>query len=178
MPKIDCSKMLIYKIVCKDINVKDLYVGSTTNYHKRKQHHKCVFNNKKSEKYNYALYKCIRDNGGWDNFEMILIENYPCEYVQEAHKQERLWLEKLNANLNMVIPIRTREEIKEYYIINIENKKDYQKQYNITNADKIKDYQKQYRINNVEKIKEGKKQYYQKKKFLDTKKEDISTKIE
>ena len=38
MPKenIDYSKTIIYKIVCKDINIKDCYVGSTTNFTNRK----------------------------------------------------------------------------------------------------------------------------------------------
>ena len=47
MPKteIDYSKSVIYKIVCDDLNVKDCYVGSTTNFIKRKRHHKeaCIY---------------------------------------------------------------------------------------------------------------------------------------
>jgi hypothetical protein len=38
MPRlpIDYSKSIIYKIVCKDLDVKDCYVGSTTNFTNRK----------------------------------------------------------------------------------------------------------------------------------------------
>ena len=34
MPKqiIDYSKNIIYKMVCNDLNVKDVYVGHTTNF--------------------------------------------------------------------------------------------------------------------------------------------------
>jgi hypothetical protein len=34
MPKVDMDylKTTIYKIVCNDVNVKELYVGSTTNF--------------------------------------------------------------------------------------------------------------------------------------------------
>jgi hypothetical protein len=38
MPKttIDYSKTVIYKIVCNDLDVKDIYIGSTTEFTKRK----------------------------------------------------------------------------------------------------------------------------------------------
>ena len=38
MPKdiINYSSTIIYKIVCKDLNVKDIYIGHTTNFIKRK----------------------------------------------------------------------------------------------------------------------------------------------
>lgn len=77
MPKkeIDYSKTVMYKIVCKDLSVKDCYVGSTTGFTIRKTQHKWSSkNNKKMLK----VYICIRDNGMWDNWEMILIEKYPC----------------------------------------------------------------------------------------------------
>ena len=42
MPRtaVDYSKTIIYKIVCNDLNVKDIYVGSTTDFTKRKNKHK------------------------------------------------------------------------------------------------------------------------------------------
>ena len=42
MPKenIDYSKTIIYKIVCKDIDIEDCYVGSTTDFVRRKSEHK------------------------------------------------------------------------------------------------------------------------------------------
>ena len=33
---IDYSKTIIYRIVCKDINIKECYVGSTTDFKGRK----------------------------------------------------------------------------------------------------------------------------------------------
>jgi len=41
--KIDYSKGLIYKLVCRDVTVKDAYVGSTTNFDQRKGGHKTVY---------------------------------------------------------------------------------------------------------------------------------------
>ena len=47
MPKkiIDYSKTIIYKIVCNDLNITDLYIGHTTNFIKRKATHKSNCNN-------------------------------------------------------------------------------------------------------------------------------------
>ena len=46
MPKvaIDYSKTVMYKIVCKDLNIKDLYIGHTVNFRQRKHDHRrhCV----------------------------------------------------------------------------------------------------------------------------------------
>jgi hypothetical protein len=44
MPKttIDYSKIVIYKIVCYDLNVKDIYIGSTTDFTQRKCSHKNI----------------------------------------------------------------------------------------------------------------------------------------
>ena len=37
---------IIYKIVCKDVEVKDVYVGHTTHFIERKSRHKSCCNNK------------------------------------------------------------------------------------------------------------------------------------
>ena len=48
MPKtiIDYSKCIMYKIVCNDLEITDIYVGSTTAFTKRKCGHKTSCNNK------------------------------------------------------------------------------------------------------------------------------------
>ena len=78
MPRIaiDYSNTIIYKLVCKDLNIKYLYVGSTTNFSNRKNSHKSYVVNEKRKNYNSKIYNFIRDNGGWENWDMILIENY------------------------------------------------------------------------------------------------------
>src|ERR1700752_274161 len=115
MPKqeIDYKNTIIYKIVCKDINIKDLYVGSTTNFIKRKYCHKSRCNNIKSKNYNSVVYKFIRDNKGWNNWDMIMVEEYPCENNLQKLQRERYWIETLQAKLNIQIPILTKEEIKD-----------------------------------------------------------------
>jgi hypothetical protein len=53
MPKkpIDYSKTIIYKLVCNDLSITDVYVGSTTSFVKRKYLHKSLCNNENSKCY-------------------------------------------------------------------------------------------------------------------------------
>ena len=59
------SNTIIYKIVCNDLNIKDCYVGHTTDFKSRKCKHKSVCNNANAKEFNYYVYKFIRENGGW-----------------------------------------------------------------------------------------------------------------
>jgi len=119
MPKtiIDYSKTIIYRIVCRDLTIKDCYVGHTTNFIKRKQQHKNVCNNPNSKHFNCYVYKFIRNNGGWENWDIILIDTFNCNDLNEACKKEREHIELYNATLNSIMLSR---KIKEY---NEENNK-------------------------------------------------------
>jgi hypothetical protein len=81
MPKqnIDYSKMIFYKIKCTDNDCKDIYVGSTTDFNRRKSQHKYSCNNCSDNSHNFKLYKTIRKNGGWNKFKMVIIEKCPCK---------------------------------------------------------------------------------------------------
>ena len=111
MPKtdIDYGNTIIYKIYCKDTNIKDLYVGHTTNFVQRKYAHKmCVISNYENSK----LYKIIRENGGWDNWTMEIVDFFNCNNQYEARIKEQQYFISLNANLNSVEPV-PREKINE-----------------------------------------------------------------
>ena len=113
MPRnpIDYSKTIIYKIVCKDLDVKDFYIGSTTQFNKRKSQHKLNHNNPNiTSKYNCKLYNCIRQNGYWDNWDMVMIEKIPCADKLEQLKREREYIEELKPTLNNNIPTRSQAE--------------------------------------------------------------------
>lgn len=170
---IDYSKTIIYKICCNDLNVKEIYVGSTCNFIKRKSKHKDSCNNIKSKQYNYKLYQFIRDNQGWENFSMIEIEKYSCNDNNEARSRERYWYENLNATLNIIKPIRTIEEKTEYdkeyrqtekykEYEQSEQRKEYQKEYQKT--EKCKEYKKSYYDEHKEYYKEYSKDYEQSEK--------------
>jgi hypothetical protein len=107
---IDYSKTIMYKIVPNDLNISECYIGHTINFTNRKRLHKCRCNNQKTEGYNFKVYKTIRDNGGWDNWSMVLVESYPCSNRLEAAARERYWYENLNGNLNSQVPNTTHNE--------------------------------------------------------------------
>ena len=106
MPKVDIdySNTIIYKIVCKDPLVTHLYVGHTTNFVQRKHAHKQTCNNIKSQGYNLKLYKTIRENGNWSNWDMSIINFYNCKNNLEARQKEQTHFILLNANLNSIEP--------------------------------------------------------------------------
>ena len=106
---------IMYKLVCNDLNITDLYVGQTTNFTKRKNSHKCDCYNEGRINYGFKVYRFIRENGGWSNWSMIEIEKFKCDDSNEAHKRERFWVESLNATLNCKIPSRERTEYYEQY---------------------------------------------------------------
>lgn len=106
----DYNKTVIYKFVCNDLSVVDVYVGHTTNFRQRKSQHKKSCHNEKHRDYKHKLYVKVRDNGGWENWEMIEIEKYSCADANEARARERYFYEELNANLNSQRPLTTKEE--------------------------------------------------------------------
>ena len=99
----------IYKICCDDCP-DFVYVGSTKAFRERKGRHKRNTLNGRPEK----LYNTIRENGGWDNWRMVTIEDIGEVSLTQARIKEEEWRVKLNSNLNMVKCFRTEEERKEY----------------------------------------------------------------
>jgi len=98
---IDFNKGIIYKI--EAIDNKDLiYIGSTSNFIKRRCDHKSRCNNPKDQAYNFKLYKMIRENGGWDNFKCEIIKAYPSQNKKQLLKEEEKYRINLNSTLNTV----------------------------------------------------------------------------
>jgi len=134
----DYSKSLIYKLVSNDTDIKNVYIGSTTNFRLRKYQHKNACNNENAVGYNTPIYNFIRDNGGFENWSMILIDYTPCNTKLELLKIEREYIEKIDSELllNKDIPSRTNKEW-------LEDNKEYHYNKN-----------KEYYHNNKEKINE------------------------
>lgn len=149
---------VIYSIYCKDESINDTYIGHTTDFCQRYKGHKSSCNNELSKSYNNKVYKVIRENGGWDNWEMNIIEDYPCDNVNNAKERERYWIEFLSSSLNIVIPSRSKKEYGQLYnIVNRERLSTCAKKYRENNKDKIKVYIEA----NKEKITEQKKDWYE-----------------
>ncbi len=191
MPKkpIDYQNTIIYKIQSID-NPELLYVGSTTDFTKRKYVHKSDCHNPNGNKYNYKLYQMIRDNGGWDMFNMVIVKEFPCENKRQVECEEDKLIREMKSTLNSQRAFVTPEDIVEYNnqyrIEHKEQKAEYDRHYRIEhreqiaeyaqlNSERISEYQKQYRIEHKEQRAEQQKQYYEqnKKRITERNKEKV-----
>jgi hypothetical protein len=149
----------IYKLCCNDLSITDIYIGSTTNFNRRKSQHKSLCNNEKTALHNLYVYQFIRDHGGFQNWSMVEMELFNARDKKNLHRRERHWIETQKASLNSRKSYITEEEIKEYKAEyranNADEIKEYQAEYRANNADEIKEY----RANNVDKIKETQSEY-------------------
>jgi hypothetical protein len=167
----------IYKIVCNITGL--IYIGSTAEKYlsNRLAKHRTNYKDYLNGKFHYITsFKILENN----NYEIILLETYPCNNKYELEARERFYIEICNC-ANKCIPNRTKKEwyednknyiiekTKQYQKDNKDYYKQYQKQYREDNKDKIKqykkEYNKQYQENNKDKIAEYNKQYYLKKKL-------------
>ena len=168
MPRvaIDFSNTVIYHFVCKDTNVKSEYVGSTTNFNKRKGAHKvnCFC---ETTRHHYKLYQTIRENGGWDNWDMLPLEEFSCKNRTQQLIREQYWLDRLKPDMNSYLAYREgttiKEKMKAYREANADKLKEKYKAYREANAEILKEKMKSYREANAEILKEKKKAYYEAK---------------
>ena len=108
----------VYKLCCSDVNVTDIYVGSTKSLRNRKQSHKCACTDPGNKRYNCPVYEFIRANGGWMNWSVVVIETIEYGEKHELLTRERHWIETLGATLNVRLPMRTASQ---YYQDNKES---------------------------------------------------------
>lgn len=167
MPKqaIDYSKTIIYKIE-HIIDKNLLYVGHTTDFTKRKSSHKKACNCKSDSNNHLKIYQMIRDNGGWDMFQMVEIKKFPCQDTNEARLEEEHYRIELKATLNSVraFGISKQEQDKEYRESNQEKIKANKKQYHIDNRERLNEKSRSYRAEHREELNEKKKEYHEKNK--------------
>jgi hypothetical protein len=101
------------------------YVGSTIEFDNRMIKHKNRCNNEKDKNYHLKVYQYIRENGGWNDVEIIIIETNKCDKC-EALDLETKFMLSFDADLNSRYPKRS---MKDYYETNkqsiLEKKKEY-----------------------------------------------------
>ena len=101
--KIDYSKTQIIMIVCKEPDLEKRYFLEISTGLKNK-----IINMKKASKsesnrnYNLPMYKYIRENGGWKNFNIVILEDYNCESKNEALLRLNYWKNKINGEKGIV----------------------------------------------------------------------------
>ena len=142
MPNYQLGK--IYKIV--DNTNGNIYIGSTSEPRLSRRLSKHVTNYKQylNDNSHFVTSFKIIENG---NYDIVLIENCPCNSKDELHKRERYYIETIKC-INKVIPQRTN------------------KQYREDNKDKINQQRKQKNICECG----GKHSYDHKQQHLKTKK--------
>ena len=136
----------IYKISCRDIKIKECYIGSTEDFTERCRTHKTRCNNTNDPKHNYKVYKFIRANLGMDNF--IIEEIIDCD-LENRYDCELYYFKLFKATLNTIYPKRSK---KEWYIDNREHQLEYQNKYRINNKEHNQQYNKQYYENNKQEL--------------------------
>ena len=159
---------IIYKITCNDKNITDCYVGQTKSFSRRKYSHlrSCITASYRC--HTYKLYEFIRNNGGWSNWTMSVIEIYNCIDKYQALQWERHHYEELNATLNSNYPARTPKEChKKYYSIekNKERNRQYYKLYYLAHKSKLQANQKLYYATHTQEQRIRQKKNYEKSKL-------------
>jgi hypothetical protein len=179
---INYQDTVIYKIqhIEKD---KLIYIGHTTNFTKRKCKHKSNCNSEKSKNYNQKVYQTIRENGGWESFNMIELYKFPCNDTREAACEEDKVMREYKSCMNIRRAFTTPEEkIKqsteyremnkdklkkisaEYRENNKGSVKKQMQQYKNDHKDNIKEYMQQYKIDNKDRLKDYRRQFRQENK--------------
>lgn len=112
----------IYEIRC-NLSGK-LYIGSTTNpLSKRLNNHKTACKSYSKGIHNYVTsFDIIKDN----NYNIYLLEDFPCDSLTDLRKREGLWIQKLRDFgfdvVNKLIAGRTEVDrsayVKAYYQVN------------------------------------------------------------
>jgi hypothetical protein len=156
---IDYSKGKIYKII--DLDSNECYIGSTCEptLARRLAGHVSCYKSYLNGNYHYVTSFKIIQNGDYD---IVLIENYPCNSKDELHARESHYTQSMDCvnkvkKQGLINKIGKVEYGKQYREDNKEQLKEQMKQYNEANKDKIK----QYYEDNKEQIKERSKQYYE-----------------
>jgi hypothetical protein len=155
----DYSKGKIYKLEC--LTTGKVYIGSTTKQYlsQRLTSHRYCFDAWKKGKMRYVTaYEIIECN----DYQITLLEAYPCSSLDELLARERHWIESMHC-INKCRPVREEQERieyhREYYKTNRETQSDQSKERYARNQEQILAKNKEWREANKEKLKEKSNQY-------------------
>jgi hypothetical protein len=105
------ANVTIYQLVCKDENIKGVFVEHTSmKVQNAMKIHKLVCHNRDHKSYDNPLYKQIRGNGGWDNWYHLALEICPSIDKEQALAKKREWIQKASNAMNERRPITSYEQ--------------------------------------------------------------------
>tara|TARA_R110000823_G_scaffold310499_1_gene435444 strand:- start:3255 stop:3824 length:570 start_codon:yes stop_codon:yes gene_type:complete len=130
----DFSQSVIYHIRNKETK-EVIYVGSTTSFQQRKAKHKSLCNKPNDNK---PCYVHIRENGGWDFFEIIPVEFLNLENKTQLFIAEQAEMDKHDILKNKHRSHRTEEDIKEYDMSTKTKKQLTSAAYNLAHKEELK----------------------------------------
>ena len=76
----------VYKIICRDKEITEFYIGSSIEFNNRKFKHQSYCNNLNNNHYCYPLYMFINVNGGFENWEFEFITKKELEMNEQYYK--------------------------------------------------------------------------------------------
>lgn len=124
----------IYKIVPVDGTEGEIYIGSTIQpLNKRHYKHNSDYLAWKDNRRDKVVVYDLFDKYGYENCEIVLIENYPCDTLEELRGREG-YHQKNTTCINKLIAGRTKSQ---YYQDKKEHFQEYKKVYNQANKDII-----------------------------------------
>jgi hypothetical protein len=141
----------IYRLVCNTTGKQ--YIGSTTqSLSQRLGGHKAVYKHFIDGKtiYQVSSFSILCEN----NFEMILIEEFPCENKNQLERRERYYIE-ITKCVNKIKPAQTKEEQKKHVQKYIQEHKEHKEKYYQKYHQEHKEQKQMYHYENQEKRKEN-----------------------
>ena len=148
----DYSKGKIYRLVSNEM----IYIGSTIgSLSERKYKHKSDFlqwknGNRKNYITSFKLFELNQE------VEIVLIEKYPCNDIEELHRRERYWIENSPNCVNKNKPSHTRSKddilkwSREYQ--STDARKKYAADYKEKNKTHIQEYMANYAQQNKDRL--------------------------
>ena len=111
-----------------------VYVGSTTNFTKRRYAHKSACSVVSHSNYHLPIYEHIRKTGGLHLYELIPVLYFTCTNAMELRIAEQREIDRHTGLFNACYAVRSSA------------------QYRADNKDKIAEYKEQYQIENKDAI--------------------------
>jgi len=127
----------VYKLVCKDPSKTDFYVGSTKNIYRRAYNHYTSSSVPQNKEYNYKKNVYIRENGGWDNFQLIKLCDVNYTNPLELRIKEQEFIDLLKPTLNDKRAYNSREYMKKYRDSRKHIKKEHNRKYYLKNREQL-----------------------------------------